>query len=700
MSKSIVAEERYRFLDVFRLANYNRPMLAMLGGGALLLAWIYHFMYPSYTVRGYLLIDTQADKASLQNLLGSLGGAGERSSFSGDVEEEKMVMALNGATFDEVYLHLVKSGDDFKKIEKGIERPTDPLHQLGTWVARMRGLSVSEVEQRKIPRGRVSIRKKGILELRLTASTPEAAVYLGNRYLDGAVQLLSAQSGRKVSQARDYIQKKVDELVSQLTTNDGSILSRTKKNLSLLAPQETVAESLGKLKQALQENELQKEQNTQIIARYREKLGSSVNSDPVGSLVGIRRTISDLEEENRILDIRIATLRNGIEGYLKSNKSLMGEGQALADLKRKKELNLLIFENLIKAQLEIDVKGLSILGAVFPLEYLKLDHVSSTMSLFSKSLVAVIFGLLGGFVFLGFGQLINPVVRSKDDVKFKGVSSLGALPTAGRALIDSHAGLKLCQFDSETHETAAFRQIRARLIHFAKNSGTQERKLISILSHGHGEGKSFISLNLAACIAHTEARTVLVDFDLRRASLTTGFGLMGRPGVVDFIEGKGDLESFIIKGAAAGLDFIPAGNLNPQTLERLSRSRFDELKNWLSARYDFVVFDTAPLVVAHECRLVVQETDFAILVMSSWKTRMKHVRDAIEQMKEVRKSHIHFILNRSTDEAHSQADGYYYLNLRKKSPRAVAVADAMLEEPSRAYQEISRGAGRAPTLDN
>ncbi|REG50340.1 tyrosine-protein kinase Etk/Wzc [Paraburkholderia sp. BL6669N2] len=109
-------------------------------------------------------------------------------------------------------------------------------------------------------------------------------------------------------------------------------------------------------------------------------------------------------------------------------------------------------------------------------------------------------------------------------------------------------------------------------------------------------GKSFVASNVAALLASSGKRVLLIDGDLRRCELSRSFGCSSAMGLSDVIAGGSGLDAAIRKIERSTLEFLPSGSMVPNAADHLSRPTVRDLFSGLSASYDVVIVDTAPLL--------------------------------------------------------------------------------------------------------
>lgn len=141
------------------------------------------------------------------------------------------------------------------------------------------------------------------------------------------------------------------------------------------------------------------------------------------------------------------------------------------------------------------------------------------------------------------------------------------------------------------------RRLRTAL-KFAMPKAANNRVMIS--SATPGAGKTFVSANLAAVLASTGRRVLLIDADLRRSSVAAMFGLKRRGGLSELIRGSIEFQNAVHTGVLGHLDVMTTGSLPTDPSALLTSDAFAEALEKASERYDVVIVDTPPMLLASE----------------------------------------------------------------------------------------------------
>jgi capsular exopolysaccharide synthesis family protein len=131
-----------------------------------------------------------------------------------------------------------------------------------------------------------------------------------------------------------------------------------------------------------------------------------------------------------------------------------------------------------------------------------------------------------------------------------------------------------------------------------------------------GSGKSFVSLNLAMSFALADKKVILVDLDLRKATLSS-WSVPNRTGISAYLSGiNTSLDELTVKEwLNPNLDILPVGKLPPNPAELLLSPRFKELISVLQKRYDYVFLDTTPVNIVADASIVADVAEMTIFVV-------------------------------------------------------------------------------------
>ncbi|MBL0342299.1 MAG: polysaccharide biosynthesis tyrosine autokinase [Bacteroidetes bacterium] len=204
----------------------------------------------------------------------------------------------------------------------------------------------------------------------------------------------------------------------------------------------------------------------------------------------------------------------------------------------------------------------------------------------------------------------------------------------------------------------AFRSIRTNLQFFGSTSGN---KIILVTSSVGGEGKSFVTINLASVIAMLNYKVVIVGLDLRKPKLFEDFKLGNETGVSSYLIGKSSIEALIKPTGIPHLDIISAGPIPPNPSELISKPQMGAFFEELSKMYDYIVVDTPPVGIVSDALLLMNYSHINIYVVRENYSRKEYIASLNEQFEEGKFKNISILLNDSNF-GNSYGYGYGYGN--------------------------------------
>lgn len=256
------------------------------------------------------------------------------------------------------------------------------------------------------------------------------------------------------------------------------------------------------------------------------------------------------------------------------------------------------------------------------------------------------FGLAAAYVFIM--EQIDQTVKDPSDLKSKlGIAPLGSIPDLDKE------DVLLSLRDKKSVAWEAYLSIRTSLA-FLTDHGVPRSFLIT--STRPNEGKSTSALALAAVLASTKKRILLIDGDMRNPSLHQMLGEKNTDGLSNYLAGEENLSKLIHKEALYGFDAMTAGPIPPNAAELLSSTRMRELVSKLTDTYDTVIIDAPPVLGLADIPLLADSVEGVIYTIEAGGVKLRGIQAAIQR---VRSSHAH-IFGGIVTKVHAQHSGYGY----------------------------------------
>ena len=226
-------------------------------------------------------------------------------------------------------------------------------------------------------------------------------------------------------------------------------------------------------------------------------------------------------------------------------------------------------------------------------------------------------GLISGVIL----SLLDQRILVEDEAATVGLPVLGLVPPMSRREHSSAHATKVVM-DPRSSVAEAFRGIRGALIRSPKV------KTILVTSAMRGEGKSTVSSNLAAALAGTGRRVLLLDADLRDPSQHYNYDANASLGLAGMLADGVAGEQAIVTTNVPGLYFLPAGDPPHNPGELLDTQGFSDLLESLAKQYDYVVVDAPPILPVADARILGSMCDASILILRAGTTRRRGAREA------------------------------------------------------------------------
>jgi capsular exopolysaccharide synthesis family protein len=150
---------------------------------------------------------------------------------------------------------------------------------------------------------------------------------------------------------------------------------------------------------------------------------------------------------------------------------------------------------------------------------------------------------------------------------------------------------------------------------------TKSSKVILVTSSLPGDGKSFISFNLAASIASVGYKTIIIDCDLRRPTLHLKFKEENIKGLSNYITNNASPSEICLRTSIENLSFIPSGPIMPNPSELLESGVLDELFDTLKKEYEYIIMDTTPIGLVADASLLIKYATQILLISRNNYTR-------------------------------------------------------------------------------
>ena len=226
------------------------------------------------------------------------------------------------------------------------------------------------------------------------------------------------------------------------------------------------------------------------------------------------------------------------------------------------------------------------------------------------------------------------------------------------------AGLVDPKSNKTNRTTEEFRRIKRPLLMHVRGEGAtvvDNANMIMVTSALPGEGKTFTSINLAMSIAMEMDKTVLlIDADVAKPDVTARLGVEAEAGLIDVLLDEGlTLPDVLLRTDIPKLTLLPSGSRHVHSTELLASERMRQLTLELSTRYSdrIVIFDSPPLLLTSEARVLAGLMGQIVLVTEESKTPQHAVKEAVGMLDD--NEIVGIVMNKGTHRKDSDGYGGY-----------------------------------------
>ena len=319
--------------------------------------------------------------------------------------------------------------------------------------------------------------------------------------------------------------------------------------------------------------------------------------------------LSNIKSQQQSLKATRENIASTNGAYNSILKSVPQKERTLLDISREQQIKSNLYSFLLQKREESEIAYASAVSNSRVVDYAQAgpDPVSPKKTLIYMISIVIFLGICGAFIFIK--EYLTGKVLYRHEIE-----SLTSIPIIGEIAFNKSKDKIVIEKGTRSFVAEEFRKLRISLSFLGIDSSHKKILLTSSIS---GEGKSFISANLAVSLALTGKKVVLVDMDLNNPTIDKILNVNREQGVTEFLEGEKYPEE-IIKHVDSheNLFFISAGGILPENpSELLSNGKVSELINYLDNIFDYVIIDTSPMVLVTDGYLLTGLCDATLYII-------------------------------------------------------------------------------------
>ncbi len=418
----------------------------------------------------------------------------------------------------------------------------------------------------------------------------------------------------------------------------------------------------------------------------------TLTNDYATSNNNVVRAQSFIDELNHEIDDRVLGIMAGLESQVNAKKAALDAlvtavdeakqqdmEQAITnqpyyaakrDLEQRLELHKLLYSKLEAEKIDASLPKTSMVQITDLAEPGKAPvKPNKTVNI----TLGLLFGLIMGIGLAFFIEYLDTSVKTIDDVeRMFQAPVLGVIPQNIGYLVDE---------GSESKHAEAYRVLRTNLLFSRKD---EKMNTIVVVSAGAGEGKSTTTINLATVFAQAGNRVLVVDSDLRRPTLHKLFKVTNNLGLTNYLLKQNTLPELVQTTPVPNLDFMASGRLPNSSMGILGSAQMREMIAEPKQRYDFILFDSPPILGVSDASVLASEVDLVIQVIQYRRYPQPMTIRAKQMIEKVRGNFVGLVLNNinmSQDEGYYYYSGYYhdyYYSRSASEQEAEAKAEAQI----------------------
>jgi polysaccharide biosynthesis transport protein len=537
------------------------------------------------------------------------------------------------------------------------------------------------------------VRGSRMVLLSWSSPNPRFAAKVANALAEEFIELNLSMKYESTTKAIDFLQTQMQDLKVKVEKSEEELLqyARSKNILNFAERENIIIQKLVDVNQQMTQVEAGLIANTAQFEAIRnatvENFPQSLKTDSMrrqeDRLFALRQQLASLssrfgsqwpevvqterqiaEVEQQILQEKQETLARSRQDYSVAirHRQMLADSlerqKALADrlsedsiqyniLRREVDTNRELYEGLLQRLKEVGVTAGMRSSNIHIVDRGEVPDAPYSPQRASAMLLAfaVGLGLALGMAFMV--EYFDNTLKTPNDVEeFLKLPSLGMIPKMGKKSMGTQSPqLLLPAAGGEAKSAAvvsigqgkfryweAYRSLRTSIL--LSHSGQPPQKIL-ITSALPGEGKTTTAINTAIVLAQTGARTLIMDLDMRRTTLSGVFGMNGTQGLSAFLSGNSDLSGSLRQTSVPNLYVLPAGVRPPNPAELIGSEKMEHALRLLSEYFKYIVIDSPPILSVSDSLVISTQVDGVVLVVRGGETPKDAVKRANAHLRAV-----------------------------------------------------------------
>lgn len=352
--------------------------------------------------------------------------------------------------------------------------------------------------------------------------------------------------------------------------------------------------------------ELERE-NLRLLYKSDSREIKEIDNKIAESKTSIQRLINS--SRNR-LNKELANINQELRKYDNKAYQLPEQEKEFLDVSRGYAVNDELYNQLLSQYSQAELQIASNLSDITVIDYAKfLGQPPISPDKRTNMVIAIGLALILPTLFLLLREILDTKIKGiKDIINVSNIPLIGIIGS-------NHDNDPVVVLDKpKSSISEAFRAIRSNLQFLYKTGNKSDNKTILITSSIGGEGKTFVSMNIATALAISGKKTILIGVDMRKPKIFDEFELTNKIGLSNYLSGNAELQQTIQKTKVNTLDIITGGPIPPNPSELLLSDTLNEMFQKFKAEYDFIVLDTPPVGLVADAFDLMKYADASLYV--------------------------------------------------------------------------------------
>ncbi|MEQ1531823.1 MAG: polysaccharide biosynthesis tyrosine autokinase, partial [Methylococcales bacterium] len=521
---------------------------------------------------------------------------------------------------------VIVEGDVGKPVSKSIEETQQAIDVFvsllkarpGTQFVLVRQSEAAAIDQLKknlaaAEKGKAT----GILELTLESTSPDSAMQILNEIANIYIRQNVEKKSAEAEKSLEFLEKQLPIIKEQLESATTVLNDYRTRQGSIDLEMET---------QGILTGVVELQTQITLLQQKRDELRQKFTpSHP--SVVAVDKQITRLQEQMNSQDKKIEVLPE--------------TQQVILRLSRDVQVNTELYTTLLNNAQTFRVAKAGTVGDVRIIDYAVLPSEPIKPKKILIVAVAFILGLILGTAIAFIRRSLHRGVEDPDVIeKQLNIPVYATVPHSKiqeginnklkrNAKLTEGAALILALENKEDLAVESLRSLRTTL-HFAFLEA--QNNIIMITGPSPGVGKTFISVNLAAVLADTGKKILLIDADMRKGFINKTLAVSREHGLSEIISGTITAEQAIHKIAVANIDFIATGAIPPNPSELLLHERFGSFLESISRHYDHVIIDSPPILAVTDAAIIGRMASATLMVIKAGDHPLRELQQSVKRM--------------------------------------------------------------------